>query len=114
MSDCVFCLIGAGDIAADTVFEDDEFVAFRDISPQAPQHVLVIPRRHFTNTAELVRSDPALAGRFLGAATGVAATLGAGESGYRMVLNTGEHGGQTVDHVHLHLLAGRHLTWPPG
>jgi histidine triad (HIT) family protein len=109
---CLFCSIADGGIPADVVWRDEEFVAFRDISPQAPVHVLVIPVDHRDDAAQ-VAGDPALAGRWLAAAARVAGLLGA-ERGYRIVANTGPDGGQTVGHAHLHVLAGRELRWPPG
>ena len=114
MTECLFCAIAAGDVPADVVHRDDEILAFRDISPQAPVHVLVIPRAHYANAADLGKVDPALAGRLLGVAGAIAAQEGVAESGYRLVTNTGEGAGQSVDHVHFHLLGGRGLSWPPG
>lgn len=113
-SDCLFCSIVNGDIPADFVFDNEDFLAFRDVNPQAPTHVLVIPRRHFATGAELAQTDPGLAGRWLVAASETAASLGLGEEGYRWVVNTGTAGGQTVDHAHLHILGDRSMTWPPG
>lgn len=114
MTDCLFCAIASGDIPADVVYSDDAVVAFRDINPQAPVHVLVIPRAHHANVAEVAAADPALAGLLLAAAGEVAAQQGIVDSGYRIVLNTGEGAGQSVFHVHAHVLGGRDLTWPPG
>jgi len=114
MSDCLFCAIAAGDIPADLVHTDDEIVAFRDITPQAPVHVLVIPRAHHANAAALATADAALAGRLLEVAGTIAAQEGIADSGYRLVTNTGEGAGQSVHHVHVHVLGGRDLTWPPG
>lgn len=114
MTDCLFCAIASGDIPADVVYSDDAVVAFRDINPQAPVHVLVIPRAHHANVAEIAAADPALAGLLLAAAGEVAAQQGIVDSGYRIVLNTGEGAGQSVFHVHAHVLGGRDLTWPPG
>lgn len=113
MSDCLFCAIAAGDIPSTVVHEDEHVVAFRDIAPQAPTHVVVIPRAHHTDVGELATSDPDLAARLLAAAVEVARIEGL-EDGYRFVLNTGRDGGQTVFHVHLHVLGGRGLSWPPG
>ena len=113
MADCLFCSIAAGDIPAATVYSDDNVVAFSDIDPKAPTHVLVIPRAHFRNVAEMVAEDPRLAATWLAAGTQVAEDLGL-TRGYRLVTNTGNDGGQSVDHVHLHVLGGRQLTWPPG
>jgi histidine triad (HIT) family protein len=114
MSDCLFCAIAAGDIPATVVHEDDRFVAFRDISPQAPVHVVVIPRAHYADIAELAAADEALAGGLMAAATSVAAVAGLAAGGFRVVLNTGADGGQTVPHVHAHVLGGRPMGWPPG
>ncbi len=110
--DCLFCKIASGDIDADIVHEDDEVVAFRDIAPQAPHHILVIPRRHIATINEV--DDAPLAGRLLTTAWQIAADLGVAEDGYRLVMNCNAHGGQTVFHIHLHLLAGRQMGWPPG
>lgn len=114
MSDCLFCAIVAGDIPADVIHRDDRAVAFRDIDPQAPVHVLVIPADHHATAADLAASDPGLAGHLLTVAGQVAASEGVDESGYRIVTNTGEGAGQSVHHVHFHVLGGRDLTWPPG
>lgn len=110
---CLFCTIAAGDIPVDLVYNDDDVVAITDIKPQAPQHLLVIPRKHHANVAELAASgDAALVSKLFA----VAARLGSqiGSDGFRLVVNTGPLGGQTVDHVHVHVLAGRPMTWPPG
>lgn len=114
MSDCLFCAIAAGDIPADVVHRDDELVAFRDIAPQAPTHILVIPRVHYDNARDLAVADPGLAGRLLALAGELAERDGVAEGGYRIVTNTGEGAGQSVPHVHIHVLGGRALTWPPG
>jgi histidine triad (HIT) family protein len=113
MSDCLFCKIATGEIPVDMVLETDSAVAFRDIDPQAPTHVLVIPREHFANAQALSQANPALAGQVLALATKVAMNEGL-ENGYRIVTNTGVDGGQSVEHMHLHVLGGRQLTWPPG
>ncbi len=110
--DCLFCKIASGDIDADIVHEDEAVVAFRDIAPQAPHHILVIPRRHIATLNAL--DDAELGGRLVLAAQRIAADLGVAEDGYRLVMNCNAHGGQTVFHVHLHLLAGRAMGWPPG
>ena len=108
---CLFCSISAGEIPASIAYADEHVIAFHDISPQAPMHVVVVPRLHFDNVEELTRTDPALAAEVLA----VAATLGQEQSGgFRLVVNTGADGGQSVNHVHVHVLAGRSLTWPPG
>ncbi len=114
MSDCLFCAIAAGDIPADIVHSDDEVVAFRDISPQAPTHILVIPRAHYATALELAEAAPALSGRLLSVAGRLAEDDGIAADGYRIVTNTGVAAGQSVAHVHFHLLGGRPLTWPPG
>ena len=113
MSKTLFEKICDREIPADIVYEDEHCVAFRDINPQAPVHVLVIPRDHHAHAGDLAAADPALLGALVAAATKVAADENL-DAGYRLVINTGGDGGQTVDHVHLHLLGGRHLTWPPG
>lgn len=113
MSDCLFCRIVEGEIPADIVLRSEEVVAFRDINPQAPVHVLVIPVAHHANAAALAAADPSLAGRLLLAAGEVAAAQGLGD-GYRIVMNTGEVAGQSVFHVHAHVLGGRLMQWPPG
>jgi len=114
MSDCLFCKIVARIIPAALVYEDDLVVAFDDINPQAPTHTLVIPRKHFTSIAELQESDVALLGRLLLAGNKIAWQKGIADTGYRFVVNTGAHGGQSVFHLHLHVLGGRHMGWPPG
>ena len=113
MNDCLFCKISAGEIPVDLVLETESALAFRDIDPQAPTHVLVIPREHFADVAELAAANPELAGHLLQLAAQVAAQEGL-INGHRIVTNTGSDGGQSVGHVHLHLLGGRGLTWPPG
>ena len=114
MSDCLFCAIVEGRIPADVVHRDDDAVAFRDINPQAPVHILVIPTAHHATAAELGAADPELAGRLLRIVGEIAAREGVDDSGYRVVTNTGESAGQSVHHVHFHVLGGRALTWPPG
>lgn len=114
MGPCLFCDIAAGKIPCTQVYSDEKFLAFRDIDPKAPSHILVIPRRHIAGLTELESTDSGLAGELLLAATGIAATEGLSENGYRFVINSGSDGGQTVSHLHLHILGGRHLAWPPG
>jgi histidine triad (HIT) family protein len=114
MADCLFCKIAAGEIPADIVFENEDLVAFRDIHPQAPTHVLVIPRRHIPTTNDLAPQDAELVGRLALAAARIAEDEGVADSGYRVVLNCNEGAGQSVFHVHLHLLGGRRFQWPPG
>ena len=113
MSDCLFCKIVAGEIPAKIVHQDDECVAFRDIHPQAPVHVLVIPRKHLASMNDVEADDAPLLGRLLLAARTIAEQEGIG-SGYRLVNNCGGEAGQTVFHWHLHLLGGRMMNWPPG
>jgi histidine triad (HIT) family protein len=113
MSDsCLFCRIVRREIPATVIREDEHTLAFRDIDPKAPTHVLVIPKEHVASLNDV--SDPALVGRLLLAAKEIAAEQGIADSGYRTVINAGADAGQTVFHVHLHLLGGRRLTWPPG
>ena len=114
MDDCLFCRIVAGQVPADVVYATDRTLAFRDIAPQAPTHVLVVPREHYRDAAALVAGDPTLGAVLLADAAAVAVQEGLGESGYRVVLNTGAGAGQTVFHVHAHVLGGRPLGWPPG
>ena len=114
MPDCVFCKIAAGEIPARRAYEDEEAVAFHDLSPQAPVHVLIIPRRHLSNLTAASPGDDPLLGHLVGVARHLAGELGVAESGYRVVINAGPNAGQSVDHLHLHLLAGRPMTWPPG
>lgn len=113
-SDCLFCRIAAGEIPSTVVYETDQVLAFRDINPQAPTHVVVITKAHYPEVASLAEGDPALAGTVLAAAAVVARQEGVAESGYRLVFNTGPEAGQSVFHVHCHVLGGRHLAWPPG
>ncbi|QDY76671.1 histidine triad nucleotide-binding protein [Streptomyces qinzhouensis] len=113
-ADCLFCKIVAGEVPATVVRETEHVVAFRDINPQAPTHVLVIPKAHYPDAASLAAAAPGLAAELLAEAGQVAADEKAEESGYRIVFNTGAGAGQTVFHAHAHLLAGRGLSWPPG
>lgn len=113
-TDCLFCRIVAGEIPNETVLENDQILAFRDISPQAPTHVLVIPKAHHPHLAGLAEADPELSAALLQGVAQVARAEGLAQDGYRVVANTGEHGQQTVDHVHLHVLGGRQLQWSPG
>lgn len=111
MTDCLFCRIVRGEIPAKLVAQNDDAIAFRDIDPRAPVHVLVVPREH---VASMTDADPATLGAVLALAADVARREGVTESGYRVVINTGEHAGQTVHHLHAHLLGGRDMAWPPG
>lgn len=110
----IFKKIIDGEIPADIVYQDDLCLAFHDVSPQAPVHVLLIPKKEVVNVAGLTEDDRELAGHLLLTAGKVARELGIEKSGYRVVANCGQHGGQSVDHLHLHILAGRPLRWPPG
>ena len=114
MAECLFCAIVAGEIPATKVLETDRILAFRDINPQAPTHVLVIPKTHYPDVATLAAADAALLGEVIDAVQQVAVADGVAETGYRVVFNTGAEAGQTVLHVHGHLLGGRALSWPPG
>lgn len=114
MDDCLFCKIVGGKIPSKKIFEDDEFLAFHDITPQAPVHFLVIPKRHIQNLMETGAADTELLGKLLLKAQGLAKELGCEEKGARFVINCKSHGGQTVDHLHLHVMGGRHMRWPPG
>ena len=111
---CLFCKIVAGEIPAQIVHTDDHTVAFRDINPQAPAHVLVIPRRHIASLEEATQSDESVLGRLLLTAARVARDEGLAEGGYRTVINTGAGAGQSVFHIHAHVIGGRPLAWPPG
>jgi histidine triad (HIT) family protein len=112
--DCLFCRIVAGEIPADAVRRSPGTLAFRDINPQAPTHVLVVTLAHHRDVAALATADPALAAELLAEAAGVATAEGLTGTGYRVVTNVGDDGGQTVPHVHVHVLGGRRMTWPPG
>lgn len=114
MSECVFCRIGSKQIPSRIVLEDDEVLAFEDLNPQAPVHVLVIPKRHIGALKNVQPQDRPLLGHLLAVANHVAQKKGIEDSGYRVVANTGDDGGQTVTHLHLHVLGGRRMTWPPG
>lgn len=112
MTECLFCKMAIGEIKPDVVFEDSRVLAFRDINAQAPVHVVIIPKRHISTLNEL--NDNELAGQLLRTAAIVAQQEGLSGDGYRMVVNCNKNGGQTVYHLHLHVLGGRQLTWPPG
>ena len=111
---CLFCRIVAGEIPAEIVHQDDEVIAFRDIAPKAPLHLLVIPRRHIASLNEAEEADAPVLGRLMTTAARLAKSEGVADDGWRAVVNVGEGGGQTVFHVHLHVMAGRKMTWPPG
>ena len=114
MSDCIFCKIASGEMKSEFLYEDKDVVAFRDIRPQAPAHILVIPRRHISRMSELTEKEPSLAGAMLAAASHIAKKEDVADTGYRLVLNYGPDAGQDVEHIHLHLLGGRKMSWPPG
>ena len=115
MSDCIFCKIANKDIESKIVYEDESAVAFRDLSPQAPEHILIIPKKHIGGVNELTGGDAALMGHIMAEALPkLAKDLNIAESGYRVVINSGEDGQQTVKHLHVHLIGGRKMTWPPG
>ena len=111
---CVFCEIVAGRIPARMVHSDDQIVAFHDVKPQAPTHVLLIPRKHITSLLDLAPEDDALAGALVRQARDIARDMGLDERGFRLVMNCGDDSGYSVYHIHLHLLGGRRLAWPPG
>lgn len=112
--DCLFCKIINGEIPSNKVYEDEKIYAFHDISPASPVHVLLIPKTHIPSANALTEENAAVVGHIFAAAAKIAAQLGIAESGYRIVNNCGEDGGQTVPHLHFHLLGGRSLQWPPG
>ena len=114
MSDCLFCKIRDGEIPADIVFENDDVLAFRDLNAQAPTHVLIIPRVHISTVNDMTENDEMIMGKLFSAAKTIAAQEGVSGDGYRMVVNCNQQAGQTVFHIHMHLLAGRGLSWPPG
>ena len=114
MSDCIFCKIIKGEIPSRKIYEDDELFAFHDINPAAPVHFLLVPKKHIKNLLVAEAEDTALLGRLLDKARKLAQELNCGENGARFVINAGRDGGQTVDHLHIHVLGGRALGWPPG
>src|SRR5262245_17432187 len=111
-TDCLFCRIVAGEIPSDKLHEDDLVIAIRDIAPRAPTHILLRPRRHIASAAELTEADGPLLGRLFGVAADLAREAGIADPGYRLVSNVGRWGGQTVDHLHVHLMGGRAFDWP--
>ena len=114
MSDCLFCKIVSGEIPCDKIYENDKLIAFRDIDPKAPTHIFVIPKKHIRSINELEISDQNLAGEILLAAKEIASIENIESSGYRTIFNTNSDGGQTVYHIHMHVMGGRQLHWPPG
>ena len=111
---CIFCKIAAGEIPANKVLENEHLVAFHDLKPEAPTHVLVIPRRHIVNVASAVPEDVQALGQVILACGEVAEKTGIAGSGFRVTMNTGPHAGQSVDHLHAHVMGGRPMAWPPG
>ncbi len=114
MSDCLFCKMVSGEITPDTLYEDDDVLAFRDINPQAPTHVLVIPKQHIATLNDVDEIHAPLVGKMVRTAAAIARQEGFADAGYRTVMNCNADGGQTVFHIHLHLLGGRPMHWPPG
>lgn len=111
---CLFCRIAAGEVPSTLVHDDDLVIAIRDIAPRAPTHILLIPRRHISSAADLAESDGPLLGRLFSVAADLARSEGIADAGYRLVSNVGRWGGQSVDHLHVHLMGGRSFDWPPG
>jgi histidine triad (HIT) family protein len=114
MNACIFCQISTGQLPAAIEYEDDQIVAFRDIHPQAPVHILIIPRKHIATTNDLTPEDAELVGKMVLVARGLAERIGFAERGYRLTFNCNRDGGQAVYHLHLHLMGGRAMSWPPG
>jgi histidine triad (HIT) family protein len=114
MTDCLFCKVIGGEIPAKRVYEDDSIFAFEDINPQAPTHILIIPKEHYASLKEVRETEKDLLGNILLKAKELAQDKGLEDSGYRIVLNTGRDSGQAVFHIHFHLLGGRRMSWPPG
>lgn len=112
--DCIFCKIAAGDMPTEFIYQDEKIVAFNDLNPKAPHHILIIPRKHIATLNDLDNNDTLLVGQMVQTAKKLAVDLGIAEPGYRILMNCNEQGGQAVYHIHLHLLGGRALTWPPG
>lgn len=113
-ADCLFCRIVAGEIPATRVHDDALVIAIRDVAPRAPTHILLMPREHIGSAADLTEADAPLLGRLFAVAAELARTEGIADAGYRLISNVGRWGGQTVDHLHVHLMGGRSFTWPPG
>lgn len=114
MDDCLFCKMVGGEVAPEVVYEDDQVLAFRDINPQAPVHVLIVPKRHISTLNDLQAEDAALIGNLSLAAARIARQEGIDQAGYRTLINTNREGGQVVFHIHMHLMGGRRMRWPPG
>jgi histidine triad (HIT) family protein len=114
MLDCTFCKIVSREMPSQIVYEDEEIVAFHDINPQAPVHVLIVPRKHIESVLDVTEEDRGVLGAMLVRAKDIARQLGVDEKGFRLVINTGKYAGQAIYHIHLHLIGGRRMTWPPG
>ena len=114
MTDCLFCKIRDGGIPSDKIYENDDILAFRDVNPQAPTHILIVPRKHIASVNDLEDEDANIMGKMLLAAQDIAGFEGVAANGYRLVVNCNADAGQTVFHIHMHLLGGRNMTWPPG
>jgi histidine triad (HIT) family protein len=114
MTDCLFCKVRDNEIPADIVYENDDVLAFNDVNPHAPVHILIIPRKHISTINDLHDGDELIMGKLFSAAKIIAKQKGVSDDGFRLVVNCNEDAGQTVFHIHMHLLAGRTLTWPPG
>ena len=114
MDECLFCKMVAGDIPTEVIYQDEDVFAFRDINPQAPVHVLIIPKCHISTLNDLTPDDASLIGKLSLAAAKIAEKEGVAESGYRTLINTNREGGQVVFHIHMHLMGGRRMRWPPG
>lgn len=114
MQECIFCKIIKGEIPSEKVYEDDMVISFKDIEPAAPLHVLIIPKKHISNLNEITEEDSKIISHIYIVAKQIAKDLGVDKTGYRVVTNCGDNGGQTVNHIHFHLLGGRSLQWPPG
>lgn len=112
--DCLFCRIVAGEVPSPRLHEDDQVIAIRDIAPRAPTHILLIPRRHIRSALELTEVDGPLLGRLFATAADLARAEGIADAGFRLISNVGRWGGQSVDHLHVHLMGGRSFAWPPG
>lgn len=114
MTDCLFCKIRDGDIPAEILFENEDVLAFQDVNPHAPVHILIIPKKHISTVNDMADGDDLIMGKLFTAAKSIAAQQGVEDDGYRMVVNCNQQAGQTVFHIHMHLLAGRNMSWPPG
>ena len=114
MSECLFCKIRDGEIPANIIYSDDDVLAFHDVNSQAPVHILIIPRKHISTVNDVETADVLTMGKLFSAAKVIAAKQGVSDDGFRLVVNSNKQAGQTVFHIHMHLLAGRNMTWPPG